>query len=660
MKHTGFVLLFLLSIIDIHAQKGSRPDSLKTALLQSSEDTNRVNLYVELSRYYNYKYPDTVLFYASKGLELAEKLNFKRGEINSMIYMGEAFNTKGHYPKALQIKLQALQEAEKLNDPYLTSSCLNYLGAVYIKTGDYQNALFHYFKAKANEAYFKDYEKFVSAQIGLCYFNLSKIDSAYYYAKQSYELDVIDKTHWTVPYYLMAAIYDRRGNGGLGLEFYRAGNQVSSVGALDILNGYKGMAAIFKKMNRQDSAIYYAKKVILEKRGERPLYTAVLDASSLLAEIYKSNQSFDSAFKYQEIMLAAKDSLFGQENVKLIQTLTFNEQQRQEQLEQARKEARQEYTSKLKFYSLLAGLFGLLLIAFILYRNNRQKQKTNTLLHAKNKEIETQRNNLELALNELSLTQNQLVQREKMASLGELTAGIAHEIQNPLNFVTNFSEVNKDLLAEMNDEIDKGNLNEAKQLARNVIDNQDKINHHGRRADAIVKGMLQHSRVSTGHREATDVNALADEYLRLAYHGMRSKDKSFNVALQTNLDPTIGKVDIVPEEIGRVLLNLYNNAFYAVSEKKKQFTSGYEPVVSLTTEKMNGMVVIKVKDNGTGIPQKIREKIFQPFFTTKPTGQGTGLGLSMAYDIIKAHGGEITVNSKDGEGSEFIIKLSNA
>jgi signal transduction histidine kinase len=244
-----------------------------------------------------------------------------------------------------------------------------------------------------------------------------------------------------------------------------------------------------------------------------------------------------------------------------------------------------------------------------------------------------------------------------MASLGELTAGIAHEIQNPLNFVNNFSEVNKELLIEMKAGIDKGNLEEVKAIANDVIENQEKINHHGKRADAIVKGMLQHSMETKGQKEPTDINGLANEYLRLSYQGLRAKDKEFNAALQTNFDQTIGIINIIPQDIGRVLLNLYNNAFYAVSEKKKHQPDGYEPTVSLSTTRVDGKVEISVRDNGNGIPQKVVDKIFQPFFTTKPTGQGTGLGLSLSYDIIKAHGGELKVDTIEGEFAEFVIQL---
>ena len=266
----------------------------------------------------------------------------------------------------------------------------------------------------------------------------------------------------------------------------------------------------------------------------------------------------------------------------------------------------------------------------------------------------------------LKSTQKQLIQSEKMASLGELTAGIAHEIQNPLNFVNNFSEVNKELLVEMKDEMNKGNLEEADLIANDVIENEEKINHHGKRADAIVKGMLQHSRSSTGQKEPTDINVLADEYLRLSYHGLRAKDKSFNADFKTDFDNSIGKINIIPHDIGRVLLNLYNNAFYAVTEKKKQQPENYEPTVSVSTKKIDDKIEIKVADNGDGIPQKVVHKIFQPFFTTKPTGVGTGLGLSLAYDIVKTHGGELKVETKEGEarpddpvgrGSVFIIQL---
>jgi signal transduction histidine kinase len=238
-----------------------------------------------------------------------------------------------------------------------------------------------------------------------------------------------------------------------------------------------------------------------------------------------------------------------------------------------------------------------------------------------------------------------------------LNAGIAHEIQNPLNFVNNFSEVSRELIDELKSQKGKMKKEEQDEILNDIDANLEKINHHGKRADAIVKGMLQHSRSSTGQKEPTDINALADEYLRLAYHGLKAKDRSFNASMKTDYDKSVGNINIIPQEIGRVVLNLINNAFYAVGEKKKQNQNGYDPTVSVSTKRVNSKVEISVKDNGNGIPQKVLDKIFQPFFTTKPTGQGTGLGLSLSYDIVKAHGGELKVETKEGEGSEFIIQL---
>ena len=281
------------------------------------------------------------------------------------------------------------------------------------------------------------------------------------------------------------------------------------------------------------------------------------------------------------------------------------------------------------------------------------------------KQLQVNKKNLKY----LKETQSQLIQSEKMASLGELTAGIAHEIQNPLNFVNNFSDVNSELIDELIGERSKKNGERDSRLEDEILndiaDNERKINHHGKRADAIVKGMLQHSRASTGKKEPTDINALADEYLRLSYHGLRAKDKDFNADFKTDFDERIGKIEIVPQDIGRVLLNLYNNAFYAASLPSKggfkDSPGNHKPAIWVTTSKIppsgGGGAVISVRDNGPGISKNILNKIFQPFFTTKPTGQGTGLGLSLSYDIIKAHGGEMKVDSREGEGAEFIIQL---
>ncbi len=317
--------------------------------------------------------------------------------------------------------------------------------------------------------------------------------------------------------------------------------------------------------------------------------------------------------------------------------------------------------------------------AFAFDRVSSENRELRDAVKRRTVELENKTLELENAIANLKSTQSQLIQSEKMASLGELTAGIAHEIQNPLNFVNNFSEVNKELLQEMSDELNQGRTEDAKAIAKSIIENEEKILFHGKRADSIVKGMLQHSRASSGVKEPTDINALADEYLRLAYHGLRAKDKSFNVTMNTNFDPSIGNINVIPQDIGRVILNLITNAFYAVTDASTSSASDKrsDPTVTVSTRRVGsplgqsvrkevkagaggsaGKIEIRVTDNGPGIPAQIKDKIFQPFFTTKPTGKGTGLGLSMSYDIVtKAHQGEIKVETKEGEGTTFIIIL---
>jgi two-component system, NtrC family, sensor kinase len=292
----------------------------------------------------------------------------------------------------------------------------------------------------------------------------------------------------------------------------------------------------------------------------------------------------------------------------------------------------------------------------------RQEQEKQHLLATQNETLELQVSErtaeLNKSLTDLKITQTQLIQKEKMASLGELTAGIAHEIQNPLNFVNNFAEVSVELVSELKDELDRGDTDEAKAIANDLTQNLQKINHHGGRASAIVRGMLEHSRTGTGEKQPTNLNALADEYLKIAYHGLRAKDKDFNCDLKTTFVADLVSVAVVPQEIGRVLLNLYNNAFYAVHEKQKIALADYQPTVTVSTHRLDNQVEIRVRDNGAGIPDAIKAKIFQPFFTTKPTGEGTGLGLSLSYDIVtKGHGGTLLVESEPGLFTQFVISL---
>ncbi len=376
-----------------------------------------------------------------------------------------------------------------------------------------------------------------------------------------------------------------------------------------------------------------------------------------LTRLDSAHGNYKDAYQHYKLYTLYRDSLIKEETEKKSlqakMQFEFDKKQAVAKAEQDKKDVEQKRIKNLQYFAIAALIvlvLVILLIASIQWRNNNQKKKANALL-------QQQKEKAEETLVELKSTQSQLIYSEKMASLGELTAGIAHEIQNPLNFVNNFSEVNKELIAEMREEIANGNYSGVTLLAKDVEENEEKINHHGKRADSIVKGMLQHSRAGTGQKEPSDFNALADKYIRLSYHGLRAKDKNFNAEIKTHFDDSISKINIVPQDIGRVLLNLYNNAFYAVNDTSVNRSPGYKPTVTVSTKKLNNGIELTVKDNGNGILLKSVDKIFQPFFTTKPAGQGTGLGLSVSYDIIKAHGGEINVETKEGEGSEFIITL---
>jgi signal transduction histidine kinase len=387
-----------------------------------------------------------------------------------------------------------------------------------------------------------------------------------------------------------------------------------------------------------------------EKAAPQSALVFLGDTYQSIAETYFKLGDYKNAYinlmKYEKV----KDSIVVAENLEKITTLSnrleFENKQAIESENHKKILAINQAQIKREKITRNFSLFGMLvafILAVIVFVRFIEKKKLNSKLNE--------------TLSDLKSTQAQLIQSEKMASLGELTAGIAHEIQNPLNFVSNFSDINTELIDEMKDGMAAGNMQLANEIANDIKQNLEKIHHHGKRADAIVKGMLQHSRSSSGVKEPTNISALADEYLRLAYHGLRAKDKSFNATMKTDFDESIGTINVIPQDIGRVILNLITNAFYAVNTKEKQGINGYEPIVAVNTMKENNQVLISVKDNGNGISQKILDKIFQPFFTTKPTGQGTGLGLSLSYDIVKAHGGELKFETKEGEGSTFIIKL---
>jgi signal transduction histidine kinase len=484
------------------------------------------------------------------------------------------------------------------------------------------------------------------SQMGLVYASQKKLDSALWCVKKGYTLG-LNSTEYK-KYFLLAIgalgnIYLALGNYKLAEGYFRDAIEQSKYynNRYFKVRNYNNLAALFDKANVRDSSIYYA-EISLQQSQKHNFAEFTLDASKLLTKIYESEGRPDSTLKFMKIMLAAKDSVFSQSRGQQFRQLAFDEIMQRQEIDQAK----EKYQYRVRSYALLAALIVFLLLTLMFYRNARQKQKSNT--------------KIENAFNSLKAAQSQLIQSEKMASLGELTAGIAHEIQNPLNFVNNFSEVNAELIEEMKEELSKGNMDEVKAIADNIQENEYKINHHGKRADGIVKSMLQHSQSSSGIKAPTDINALSEEYLRLAYHGIRAKDKSFNPILKTDFDQSIGNINIIPQDIGRVLLNLYNNSFYAVNEKAKLQLNGFEPTVYVHSKKMKDRVEIRIRDNGSGIPSQVVDKIFQPFFTTKPTGQGTGLGLSLSYDIIKTHGGEIKVNTREDEFTEFVILLPAA
>ncbi|MEP6617285.1 MAG: ATP-binding protein [Ginsengibacter sp.] len=570
---------------------------------------------------------------------------------------------QGKFAEAFELLFQSLKIAEKSKSGYDIARANRRISGVYFELENYPRAIAYIIKALQIDEVNRLEGKVAIDHYALAdaYEKINKLDSAAVHINIALKQKDHLKGLMQYVYDIDGHIWQKRGNNAQAFFSYNEGfkeAQKSSdlIGSSQICADISGL---YLHLGVRDSAIFYALegynsgKEISFKKG-------IMLNCNLLAEIYDSTQP-SLALQYYKIAVAAKDGLFGVNNLQTIQNLISGEEAKQKQLE----EAEAAYKEKLRWYGLLSGLAVLLVIAFLLFRNNLHKQKANALLRQQKQKVES-------TLSELKSTQLQLIQSEKMASLGELTAGIAHEIQNPLNFVNNFSEINKELLFEMKDEIGKGNIEEVQSIADNLISNQEKINHHGKRADAIVKGMLQHSRQTSGTKEPTDINALADEYLRLSYHGLRAKEKDFNATMKTDFDESIGKINIIPQDFGRVLLNLYNNAFYSVNEKNASISSaasttlpagqagsasGYEPTVSVSTKKENDKLILSVRDNGNGIPRKVLDKIFQPFFTTKPTGQGTGLGLSLSYDIIKAHGGEIKVETKEGEGSDLIIQL---
>ena len=711
MRKPGFLLISILFFTNCFSQN-EQTDSLLSLLKNAKEDTVKINLLNELSTAYIDNSPELTISYASRAKTLAESASYpiglayalknigiayylkadyiqtltywnqsllqfekaddKKGTANILSNIGAVFYNEGDDAKALDFYLKALKYAENINDTLRIVTVLNNIGALYFnKLATHDKALEYYLKALplCEAVRNNDAIATITVNIGEIYLERGKDSLALAYFERSLKVYENSENAKNIPFALndIAKVYGKRKDYTTALKYHQQALEVARKSSvrLEMSQSYQGIATIYLKMKEipQALAAYKSAEMIAKEISANYELEKIYKG---LSDAYAGLNNYPEAYRYQSLLTAIKDTLYNIEIDKKLAFLqfSFEIQKKQNEIDLLTKDKSLQdldlKRQKTVRNSLIAVLSLVMLIGFILFRNYRIIDKTNALLDCQKKELER-------TLNELQTRQAQLIQSEKMASLGELTAGIAHEIQNPLNFVNNFSEVSRELIGELKEERQKDEGERNTELENETISdidqNLEKIYFHGKRADAIVKGMLQHSRKSTGQKELIDINAMCEECLRLSYHGLRAKDKSFNSDYTFNFDRTIANISVVPQDIVRVLLNLFNNAFYAVNEKKKTAGEGYKPTVSVKTKKANpssgnGGAEIIVKDNGNGIAEDNIGKIFQPFFTTKPAGEGTGLGLSLAYDIItKEHNGTIKVESKKGEGSEFIITL---
>jgi signal transduction histidine kinase len=646
-KRLLLILIMVISCNVLSAQI-NKNDSLQAAWKKNGQDSTLVELLINKGIFYRGIHPDSGMLCVKKSLALARKINYKKGVTGSLDILSLYYFDSGDLAQSMKLAFELLPQARAINDQVNIWGSYTLLGLDYYMLQDYNKAIANS-RTGLNVAL--DHRLYYQADVSynnLCLFYMDRQmpDSATYFYRKLLGLKTYMEKSDVL--FLESGLALLKGDyaGTINAEKRSIQLAAGEKNYNTLSTGYLNMAEAYQKLSMPDSGLFYAKRAFdYAIKGKRPFRT--IQSAGFLSDYYRKLNDYKNAFYYQQVTLQAKDSLYNQRKALQVQSVTEEEAQRKRSAETAE----EAYRTNVRLFSLLGVLAVFIVVASILLYNNRRRKKANLLLSEQKREVQ---NTLDL----LKATQTQLIQSEKMASLGELTAGIAHEIQNPLNFVNNFSDVNTELIDEIRLEIEKGDLQEIKAIAIDIQENEKKINMHGKRADAIVKGMLQHSRTGTGEKQPTDLNALAEEYLRLSYHGLRAKDKDFNAELATNLNANLPKANIVQQDISRVLLNLFNNAFYAVNDKKKTAGAGYKPEVSVTTLSENGRVVIKVKDNGNGIPDGIKDKIMQPFFTTKPTGEGTGLGLSLSYDIVvKGHGGSINVDTKEGEFTEFIVTL---
>lgn len=603
---------------------------------------------------------DSSIIYLTKTIELNERIHNDIELPGNYTNIAIGYMQLANYPMALQYQQKGLALAQKNGNKAQVARTMLNMAITYQNIGDTLKAIDMYENSiqQAKETNSKIVELYGYSNLATLYVGNKEWGKAYELAMKSVDLaatsgDIGIQAAGLAKAGLSLA-NQRKFTEAAELSKQSIALAESSRQPMNIAQANNAMATVLFLQQKYKEAIPYFEKNLEILQKASVFEQSFEEANKFLSTCYEKTGNYKRALESYRIGVSISDSMRSIQNIRKATEVSMNyEFQKKQEIQEAEQKLQDEIAQSRQLVLLIGlGVFVLLaVLAFIAFKN---KQKANALLKEQNEQIER-------TLDKLKSTQAQLIQSEKMASLGELTAGIAHEIQNPLNFVNNFSEVSNELVHEMNAELDKGDMAEAKIIAKDIKENLEKINHHGKRAGDIVKGMLQHSRTSTGKKEPTNINALCDEYLRLAYHGLRAKDKSFTSKFETHFDETIGKVNVVPQDIGRVILNLINNAFYAVNEKYKvesQKTESFEPTVIISTKMTDGKIEIWVADNGNGIPDAIKEKIFQPFFTTKPTGQGTGLGLSLAYDIVtKGHGGSIKVETKDGIGTEFYVVL---
>jgi signal transduction histidine kinase len=682
LKGKGYFLLisFLYLIIPaVYSQDQKVADSLTIIYNKGMlNDTDRLELLKQLS-FNEIKDLNLSLKYAEELINLSIKTGNNKFLHSGYFLKGNKKRLFGDLEEALNAYMKSAEIARLDKNSKGEGSSYGAIADIYSISKNHPNARLYYSKGIAILRESNDSVALASLILnaGEDFMNNQIYDTAYMYFKESGI--IFEKLN-----YLIGKAYNI---GNIGMVYANTGesnlaekNIREAIEILEELEDYYpicvyliSMADIYIDKGDERAALNYAMKSLTLAR-QYGLKEQIRDANLKLSELYERSGNPAESYKYYKNYIIYRDSI---NNIKTVLSMAnlrtdFEVSQKQIEVDLLNQ---QKQNQRWLLITIAGILFSTFVLLFMFYRNIKNKQKANALLQEQKKKVET-------ALTNLKATQAQLIQSEKMASLGELTAGIAHEIQNPLNFVNNFSELSNELMEEMKEELVEGSrqyaagsrqsgeerLKLAEEIANDISQNLEKINHHGKRAADIVKGMLQHSRTSSGQKEPTDINTLADEYLRLAYHGLRAKDKSFNADFKTEFDPNLPKINVIPQDIGRVLLNLINNAFYAVKDSPppeggiQNSQTEYKPTVTVSTTSSKSTsgdlgVKISVKDNGPGIPLEIKDKIFQPFFTTKPTGQGTGLGLSLSYDIIKAHGGELKVETKEGVGSEFIIQL---